>query len=107
MSRSVIAATAALALLPPLHATVRIAAREPLALAGRDFKPRERVELTVELGAATEVRRVRAGGGGRFEAGFPELTVPRCHPGLAVTALGSAGSRVHWTLVSRHCGPED
>jgi hypothetical protein len=111
MLGTVLAATALLALTPAapaaLDPAVRIAARDPLTLAGRGFKPRERVKLTVELGAVTQARRVRARATGTFEIAFAAMALQRCHGGLAVSAVGDDGSRVRWKLLSLHCGPED
>jgi hypothetical protein len=78
----------------------------PLTVTGAAFAPNERVVVTVVVGRAKHVRRVRAGAGGRFRARFEVTAALGCGGGLAVHALGAAGSKATAKLPRPQCPPD-
>jgi hypothetical protein len=87
--------------------SVRITAVVPQAqVRGAHFFPRERVTVTLTAGNAVRVRRVRAGAGGGFLAGFGALDPDdRCGTTPKVVAVGSKGSRASATRPKAECPP--
>jgi hypothetical protein len=82
---------------------LRVVDRDPLVLAGRRFEPRERVRLTVVSGGERHALKVRATPDGKFVARFAAVRLDRCSGSLAVSAVGSAGSRAGFRLERLHC----
>jgi hypothetical protein len=68
------------------RAAVEIVQISPLTVAGRGFKPKERVRVTANGGR----KSVTAGRRGRFEVAFPAANA--CN-GVFAVAVGSKGSR--------------
>jgi hypothetical protein len=87
-----------------VSATVRLAAASPLQLQGSRFAAGETVVVTVRLGQKRSIVRAHADAAGGFTLRFPKLAVVRCGPALAVTAVGSAGSRAAFSLNKIACG---
>ena len=84
---------------PTSRASLRIISIEPVAVAGRGFKPRERVRVSAD--GWRKAVTVSARGG--FKVVFPEANV--CN-GFAAVARGSAGSRATVTFAqfsNVHC----
>jgi hypothetical protein len=73
------------------RAAVEIVQISPLTVAGRGFKPKERVRVT----ANGRRKSVTAGTRGRFEVAFPAANA--CN-GVFVVAGGSKGSRASVTF---------
>jgi uncharacterized protein Veg len=73
------------------RAAVEIVEISPLTVAGRGFKPKERVRVTANGGR----KSVTAGRRGRFEVAFPAANA--CN-GVFVVAVGSKGSRASVTF---------
>jgi hypothetical protein len=73
------------------RAVVEIVQTSPLTVAGRGFKPKERVRVT----ANGRRKVVVAGRRGRFELAFPAANT--CN-GVFVAAVGSKGSRASVTF---------
>ncbi|HEX6130586.1 MAG TPA: hypothetical protein VF044_02590 [Actinomycetota bacterium] len=84
-------AAAAPAAASPEARSLRLAAADPLALAGRGFAPRELVRVDVRLGDTASSRRVRASASGVFRTTFRALAFDRCRDSLRATARGRAG----------------
>jgi hypothetical protein len=82
---------------------VRIVDPAPLTLRGLDFSPGEQVKLSVSLGDVDVRRTLQAGRAGGFRTVFSRLHYDRCHGPLAVTAVGSRGSKVAWKVVPLDC----
>ncbi len=84
---------------PTGRASLKIVGIEPVAVAGRAFKPGERVRLTADGRRKT----ITAGARGGFKVVFPEANV--CN-GFTAVARGSAGSRAVVTFAqfsNVHC----
>ena len=90
----------------PSTERVRLVDDAPVTLRGVNFRPLERVRLSVSLGETDVGRVVRAGPAGRFLTVFPKLRYDRCHGALAVKAVGTGGSRTAWKIVPLDC-PND
>jgi hypothetical protein len=75
----------------------------PITLRGVNFQPLEQVTISLSLGATDLRRVVRAGTAGRFLTVFTKLRYERCHGALAVSAVGSRGSRAAWKIVPLDC----
>jgi hypothetical protein len=73
------------------RAAVEIVQISPLMVAGRGFKPKERIRVT----ANGRRKLVSADRRGRFDVAFPEANA--CN-GVFVVALGSKGSRASVTF---------
>jgi hypothetical protein len=73
------------------RAAVEIVQISPLTVAGRGFKPKERVRVTANGGR----KSVTAGRRGRFEVALPAANT--CN-GVFVVAVGSKGSRASVTF---------
>lgn len=71
--------------------TLRIVERDPLALRGEGFRPRERVWVTL-LAPVTERKLTRATATGSFRVTFLDVSTTRCDLVRAV-AVGGAGRR--------------
>ncbi len=71
-------------------ASLSLVRTAPLKLAGRHFRPHERVGLTVSVGGRKLRKTLTATGSGRFTAGFA-TGAGRCEA-VAGIALGRAGS---------------
>jgi hypothetical protein len=84
-------------------ANLRFSSTHPVVLQGRNFRPTERVRLTVDAGQKT-AQRVVLSSGGRFEATFPGLTIDRCTRAFAV-ARRSDGTRIGAKLPLPACLP--
>jgi hypothetical protein len=81
------------------RASLKIVAVEPVAVAGRAFKPGERVRVSADGRRKTITASTRGG----FKVVFPEANV--CN-GFAAVARGSAGSRATVTFAqfsNVHC----
>lgn len=76
---------------PSLH----ILAAKPLTVAGRNFRPHERVRVTAKITVTGERRTtaVAAGGTGRFRVEFGQLGVSRCAE-LRIVAVRRSGRAV-------------
>jgi hypothetical protein len=113
LKRSVLAAFAALVLVPLAAADgsgvekVRLVDPTPVTLRGLNFRPLERVTISLSLGATDARRVIRAGEAGQFLTVFPKLRYDRCHGALAVKAVGSYGSRVSWKVAPLDCPDSD
>ena len=84
---------------PTGRASLKIVAVEPVAVAGRGFKPRERVKVAADGRRKTITASARGG----FKVVFPEASV--CN-GFAAIARGSQGSRASVTFAqfsNVHC----
>jgi hypothetical protein len=77
--------------------TLRIVDRDPLALRGEGFRPRERVRVSLSA-PVSERKFTRANGLGSFRVTFLEVSTTRCDDVRAV-ASGGAGSRVMLKLL--------
>lgn len=71
---------------------LRLVRVQPLTLAGKGFKPRERVRVTVAREDKTVARVIEASEAGSFVVSFAELKLRRC-AALLVRASGARGSR--------------
>jgi hypothetical protein len=87
-------------------ARLRIESPRPLTLAGRGFEAGEVVKLVVKTRAVSRTAQVRAGADGTFRRTFPGLAVNRCLGTLKVSAVGSRGSRVSFTLEQLACNDD-
>jgi hypothetical protein len=80
---------------PELEAERRTAVvmtnESPVVVAGRGFAARERIALSVRIGARAYMKALRATAAGTFRATFAQADA-QCHP-YTVTAVGRAGSR--------------
>jgi hypothetical protein len=84
--------------------SLRLVAKEPIAVAGRGFRSGERVRL-VALGSLKRVSvTTEANERGTFKVSFPPLGADRCSP-LVVAAIGSQGSRASVKVLRRPCQP--
>lgn len=84
---------------------LRIVATDPLTLAGRSFRAGEVVKVIVEPQLrAPRTAKARATAAGAFRLAFAGVTVDRCSGDLDVTAVGSKGSRVSFSLRRLLCG---
>jgi hypothetical protein len=71
---------------------LRLVRVQPLTLAGKGFKPREHVRVTVAREDKTVARVLEASEVGSFIVSFAELKLRRC-AALLVRASGARGSR--------------
>jgi hypothetical protein len=71
--------------------SLRVIDRDPLALRGEGFKPRERVRVTISA-PVVERKLTRATRSGTFRVTFLEVSTTRCDMVRAV-AVGGMGSR--------------
>jgi hypothetical protein len=78
------------------RATLEIVRTSPLTVAGRGFKPKERIRVTAD----GRRKFVTAGTRGRFTVAF--LAANACN-GVFVAAVGSKGSRASVTFSNIHC----
>lgn len=84
--------------------SLRLVAKDPVAVGGRGFRSGERVRL-VALGSLQRVSvTTHADETGTFKASFPPLGADRCSP-LVVAAIGSQGSRASVNVMRRPCTP--
>jgi len=90
---------------PAVHrsAGLRIAI-SPITVAGFRFAPGERVRVTVVARGRKAVRRTVATAAGRFTVRFA-FSVDRCSAGIAVSAVGSRGTRAFAKLPLPECAP--
>jgi hypothetical protein len=112
VSRSLVllAGVVALALVAPAstsqaraHASLTLAALQPLSVRGHHFHRRERVRVMLHpTGGDTSVRRVRASRAGRFSATFPSGGSGPCTR-FTVTATGRQGSRATLHMMHPDC----
>jgi hypothetical protein len=86
------------------QASLRVADRSPLKLAGRGFEADERVRIRVQVAGERTTRRVRASESGGFRAAFSGLHLEPC-TAMTATATGGSGSRAKVTRVRRGCPP--
>jgi hypothetical protein len=82
---------------------VRLVDATPVTLQGVNFRPLERVSVSLSLGSSDVHRVLRAGPSGRFVTVFPKLRYDRCNGALEVRAVGSRGSRAGWKIVPLDC----
>ena len=84
------------------RAVLRLVDRDPLAVKGEGFKPRERVRVYASEGESARLtgyaadapeRRIRANANGVFRVVFPEITLDRCSM-VRVVAVRSQGRQV-------------
>jgi len=71
---------------------LRLVRVQPLTLAGKGFKPREHIRVTVAREDKTVTRVLEASDVGSFIVSFAELKLRRC-AALFVRASGARGSR--------------
>jgi hypothetical protein len=83
--------------------SLSVAARQPVAIRGVHFLPRERVVVTATADD-TQTARVRANASGSFLVSFPGMVLDRC-TGLRVRAAGSRGSIALLKLPLPACMP--
>jgi hypothetical protein len=84
-------------------ATLELAGSAPLALRGANFRPSERVRVTLS-GELTRTKHVTASAGGAFVVRF-QSTYDRCSAAI-VRAVGARGSRAALKLVPVACPPQ-
>jgi hypothetical protein len=84
-------------------ASLRFSSTHPVVIQGRNFRPTERVRLTVDAGQKTAQRVVQSSEG-RFEAAFRGLAIDRCTGAFAV-ARRSDGTRIRAKLPLPACLP--
>ena len=72
----------------------------PLTVRGSQFRPRERVTVTLS-GGRVLTKRIQANRAGRFIVSF-RMRIPRCETVL-VRARGSQGSRASYELPAPNC----
>jgi hypothetical protein len=84
-------------------ATLKLAGSAPLALRGANFRPTERVRVTLS-GEVTRTKHVTASAGGAFVVRF-QSTYDRCSAAI-VRAVGAKGSRAALKLVPVACPAE-
>ena len=90
----------------PGGAALRIVQEAPLVLRGSGFRPRERVSVTVRMGATVLVRRTRAGAAGGFTVRWPSARLRACSLPLVIRAKGTATGVVDADLGHRDCAPQ-
>lgn len=73
-------------------------------MAGSSFRPAERVAVTVSAGGLVLRKTVSASVTGSFKAQWRRALPDTCS-GLAVTAVGSEGSRAGYKLAPPDCAP--
>jgi hypothetical protein len=95
-----VAAASASAAPPP---SLRLAASNPVVVAGRSFKPLEQVRVTLLVQDQRLVRSIRASAPGTFTVSFPAVVHDPCTSALAVRAVGAGGSRATMKLIPRMC----
>jgi hypothetical protein len=100
---AVVLATTAAAVAGTRHPRVRLSDRAPATVAGAYFRPAERVTVTVSTGGLVLRKTVAAGTTGSFTARW-RRALPETCSALAVTAVGSAGSRAVYKVVP-DCAP--
>jgi hypothetical protein len=84
-------------------ATLELAGSAPLALRGANFRPSERVRVTLSVEVA-RTKRVTASANGAFVVRF-QATYDRCSVAIA-RAVGDKGSRAALKLVPVACPAE-
>src|SRR5262245_52513553 len=84
-------------------ASLRIAARDPLTIAGRGFRPHERVRVVVAV-QVTLAKTVRASSASAFGVRFGTLRMPHCG-GVFATAHGRAGTVARLKIPLPACQP--
>jgi hypothetical protein len=87
---SVAALAASAGAVASTNATLSLVARRPIVLQGRNFHPRERVRVTLQMGV-TRTKDVLAGSAGSFTITFTGTTVPHCG-GVFAHARDSRGT---------------
>jgi hypothetical protein len=87
---------------PVRTASLRIVDLKPLTVAGRSFRPNEKVKL-IATSEGVAIRVVRADGRGRFTARLALVSV-KCL-GTVVQAFGARGSRAYTSLDALDCVP--
>jgi hypothetical protein len=80
-----------------------ISMRQPVAVRGAHFAPRESVRVIVLLNGSHTVR-AHASGTGSFSVTFPNLSLGPCG-GLQISATGARGSVATLKLPQRACMP--
>jgi hypothetical protein len=83
--------------------TLRIVDRDPVALRGEGFRPRERVRVTLSAPVAAR-KFTRASASGSFRVTFFQVSATRCDM-IRVVVVGGAGSRVVKLLPAPACMP--
>jgi hypothetical protein len=87
---------------PARTASLRIVQLKPLTVAGRSFKPNEKVKL-IATSEGVAVKAVRADARGRFTARLALVSV-QCLS-TVVQAFGARGSRAYTSLDAVDCVP--
>jgi len=82
--------------------TLRVVRERPLVLRGTDFRPRERVRVTVRTGAATWTRQTQAGARGGFTVEF-RVRINFCSTQVRIVASGRSTGTVRARLPQREC----
>jgi hypothetical protein len=75
----------------------------PLQVSGTGFYARERVVVTVRMGARVRTARARTGAGGAFTARFPGVRLDGCALPLSITARGARGDTARAPRPDRDC----
>jgi hypothetical protein len=75
----------------------------PLQVSGSGFYARERVVVTVRMGARVRTARSRTGAGGAFTARFPGTRLDACALPLSITARGTRGDTARAPRPIRDC----
>jgi hypothetical protein len=96
------AVPSALVAAPPTPA-LSVSVRQPVAVRGTHFAPREWVRVTVLLNGS-HTARAHASGTGAFSVTFPDLSLGPCG-GLQISATGARGSVATLKLPQRACMP--
>jgi len=73
--------------------SLRVAAANPLTVAGSSFRPHERVRVTATVASEKRTRAVTAGRTGRFRVEFEQLGASRCDL-IRVVAVRRSGRLV-------------
>jgi len=81
------------------HPHVAIVDQSPLVVVGKGFLPRERATVRASVGGEQLTKRIRATRAGSFRAELGDIDESSCSGVVAVTVVGTAGSRA---TASRH-----
>jgi hypothetical protein len=106
LAATVVAAVVVPAALASTSPTLRLVIPTPATVVGAGFHPRERVAVTVGVGASALRRTVLANAHGGFVARFVKAA-PRAACGVFVVhAVGARGDRAGWKSPPRSCGTQ-
>ena len=88
------------------RATLRVSGRDPIAVQGTHFRPRESVRVTITWTGTHAARLVRTTRAGTFATSFDvPLPFDPCTDSLLVTARGAFGDAARERLPQRACPP--